>query len=147
VDIGWLIALILISESLWHPSSESGISRSSPISVTVAVAIGSGAIIATKSINPNLFPDGALIPAFITLALTFLRMTSALNQAHRLNHESEMARTDELTGLANRRAFLQELENVRQGDLLFLLDLNGFKPVNDRFGHAAGEKPSSNQVK
>jgi diguanylate cyclase (GGDEF)-like protein len=139
VDIGWLIALILISESLWHPSSESGISRSSPISVTVAVAIGSGAIIATKSINPNLFPDGALIPAFITLALTFLRMTIALNQAHRLNHESEMARTDELTGLANRRAFLQELENVRQGDLLFLLDLNGFKPVNDRFGHAAGD--------
>jgi hypothetical protein len=51
VDIGWLIALILISESLWHPSSESGISRSSPISVTVAVAIGSGAIIATKSTN------------------------------------------------------------------------------------------------
>ena len=55
--------------------------------------------------------------------------------------------TDELTGLYNRRGFLTLAEQQlrvarRQGrDLvLFFADLDGFKQVNDRFGHAAGDK-------
>ncbi|MEP6781226.1 MAG: GGDEF domain-containing protein, partial [Gemmatimonadaceae bacterium] len=54
--------------------------------------------------------------------------------------------TDELTGLYNRRGFLtladQQLRvSRRQGrDLvLFFADLDAFKQVNDRFGHAAGD--------
>lgn len=140
VDIGWLIALILIAESLWHPSSERGIREKTSILISVIAAIGSGLIIALASIAPEIFPKQALIPSFLTLALSFLRMTIALNQAHRLNQESVMARTDELTGLANRRAFLEQIAEVRVGQTLLLLDLNGFKPVNDRYGHATGDQ-------
>lgn len=55
--------------------------------------------------------------------------------------------TDALTGLLNRGAFLSELElqlerakrQRAQGALLFV-DLDNFKPVNDRCGHAVGDK-------
>ncbi len=59
----------------------------------------------------------------------------------RLDHE---ASHDQLTGLANRRRFLDELERTasrsRPGGLIGLLfvDLDGFKDVNDRHGHQAG---------
>lgn len=140
VDIGWVISLILIAESLWHRHSERGIREKTPILISVLAASGSGLIIALASISPRLLPKQALIPAFITLSLSFLRMAIALNQAHRLNHESVMARTDELTGLANRRAFLERIAHVQVGQTLLLLDLNGFKPVNDRYGHATGDQ-------
>jgi diguanylate cyclase (GGDEF)-like protein len=56
----------------------------------------------------------------------------------------EVADTDPLTGLANRRAFIAELEerlgrNGGRPFALALLDLDDFKPINDIFGHAAGD--------
>jgi diguanylate cyclase (GGDEF)-like protein len=59
----------------------------------------------------------------------------------------ELANRDELTGLANRRRFHQELESFlaygrrygRPGALV-ILDLDGFKAVNDRHGHLAGDR-------
>jgi GGDEF domain-containing protein len=51
-------------------------------------------------------------------------------------------RTDVLTGLANRRALMEELEQVlddHDARLLVLFDLDGFKGYNDRLGHAAGD--------
>lgn len=58
----------------------------------------------------------------------------------------EMAERDQLTGLGNRYALQQRLENdVRQlhpdGEFsLLYLDLDGFKAVNDGYGHAIGDK-------
>lgn len=45
---------------------------------------------------------------------------------------------DTLTGLANRSAFYEALARTVGGAVLYG-DLDGFKPVNDRFGHAAGD--------
>src|SRR5690606_10608541 len=58
-----------------------------------------------------------------------------------------LAYTDPLTGLANRRAF-EEQGSWRMGEaaragrpvMLCFLDLDGFKAVNDRWGHAAGDE-------
>ncbi|WP_374400736.1 diguanylate cyclase [Niveibacterium sp.] len=59
----------------------------------------------------------------------------------------EMAEHDALTGLYNRRRFHEELDRMlavgqRHGEQVALLsfDLDGFKLVNDRFGHQAGDK-------
>jgi diguanylate cyclase (GGDEF)-like protein len=55
-----------------------------------------------------------------------------------------LSRTDSLTGLVNRRSFVGELEQrlagtgSRRGALLYL-DLDNFKPINDRLGHASGD--------
>jgi diguanylate cyclase (GGDEF)-like protein len=54
-----------------------------------------------------------------------------------------LARRDPLTGVANRRAFNEQLARLHErsdaGTALILLDLNGFKNVNDVHGHAAGD--------
>lgn len=64
--------------------------------------------------------------------------------AERLAHDT--ARHDPLTGLANRRRFREEIHasigrsnGSPSGCAVIYIDLDGFKPVNDRHGHAAGD--------
>jgi diguanylate cyclase (GGDEF)-like protein len=56
----------------------------------------------------------------------------------------KLAETDALTGLANRRAFLANIDGQsRDGAApiaVALLDLDGFKAINDTFGHATGDE-------
>jgi len=61
-----------------------------------------------------------------------------------LTHVREVAKTDALTGLLNRRAFDSELNQIcNQRNLntcLAILDLDHFKRINDNFGHPIGDK-------
>ncbi len=59
----------------------------------------------------------------------------------------EMAQHDPLTGLFNRAAFREAILSALDGGAqpvppfcLLMLDLDGFKPINDRFGHAEGDR-------
>ncbi len=67
------------------------------------------------------------------------------DQSEMIEHTSVQARTDALTGLANRRALDEFLTNclatMREGDsvALLLLDIDHFKRVNDDLGHTAGD--------
>ena len=73
-------------------------------------------------------------------ALDSLRAT-----AHQLNQTEELIRTDELTGLHNRRGLAQHLaERRRTGEFkglgLVLIDCDRFKQVNDEHGHLVGDR-------
>ena len=74
-------------------------------------------------------------------ALDNLRATS-----HRLSQSEELTRTDELTGLANRRGFQLHLEQRRHdrdafaGRGLLLIDCDHFKGINDEHGHLVGDR-------
>lgn len=140
VETGWLIALILLAESRWHRPSDRIKTSSHPLFATMSAALGSGVVIGLEMIEPDRLPNGAMIPAFLTLTLTFIRMSVALSDAQRLSETTYLAKTDELTGLANRRHFISVLAKSKVGDGVVLIDLNEFKPINDDFGHAAGDE-------
>ncbi|WP_051041922.1 GGDEF domain-containing protein [Actinoplanes missouriensis] len=73
--------------------------------------------------------------------LRFHRLSMQREQAERtLAHQ---ASHDELTGLRNRRHMMVAIDDALAGPdgaTVLLCDLDGFKPINDRYGHAAGDE-------
>ena len=141
-DDGWLLGLVLIANALYLHGGETEIPelRINTWATTFALIISSS-ILAYGAFRANYFPTFVLIISFITISLAFLRMALALRDAKMVSEDREHARTDELTGLPNRRRFIAELELLRRrtGTLL-LLDLDGFKAVNDTYGHEVGDQ-------
>ena len=73
--------------------------------------------------------------------------TTALQNGRLVDEITHQALHDQLTGLANRMRFSETLASARSSALaphaspleLFYIDLDGFKPVNDEFGHEIGD--------
>ena len=105
----------------------------------------------------NILAVGTAIGA-VLFSATALRtgkiLSSTLNQSFKLSHELQiaketaeaMAQIDELSGLNNRRAFYEKgkmlvdycLRNKEQLSAI-IFDIDHFKKINDRLGHAAGD--------
>ncbi|MEM1144983.1 MAG: EAL domain-containing protein [Pseudomonadota bacterium] len=81
---------------------------------------------------------------FLSLAIiSWERKSTDRNLLALLRRQERIASTDPLTGLLNRRAFLDRLDTLWQQEsslILTFIDLDHFKPLNDRFGHATGDQ-------
>lgn len=139
-DSGWLIAITLIAISTSGESQKKFELRPiHPALVALSIFI-TPVLLAITALRPDIVPTYIVIPSLANLLLAFIRMNTALSEARTLVDERNLARTDELTGLANRRRLLSEIENFSHVEgALLLLDLNQFKPVNDSYGHEVGD--------
>jgi diguanylate cyclase (GGDEF)-like protein len=89
-----------------------------------------------------LVPLGLFGVAACGWLLNVYRRRSEATMREALELTAREARTDQLTGLPNRRGLLEEFERrlgSDRGFTLALADLNGFKRYNDTFGHPAGD--------
>ncbi len=77
----------------------------------------------------------------LTGALEMLASQTAatLSTVRTLGALAVQALQDPLTGLGNRRVLVEALDVAGAGEALVLLDLDGFKGINDAHGHAAGD--------
>ena len=79
-----------------------------------------------------------------TISIAFILVAMAKEHTE-LRHRTA-ARTDELTGIANRRGFLEQAvasmrrANDAESVAVLLFDLDKFKPINDQFGHGIGDR-------
>lgn len=131
--LGWQKLVILIT---------AGISICAAVSIAFNYILLLGEATAVRSkatFSAIVLPVILAGPLFFYLSLK-LRQLSHLNR--QLKH---LADHDPLTALLTRRAFLQAFddprceEGGRQGALL-LIDVDHFKKINDRWGHAAGDQ-------
>jgi diguanylate cyclase (GGDEF)-like protein len=80
-----------------------------------------------------------------TISIAFILLAMAKERAEQ-SHKTA-ALVDPLTGLVNRRGFFQESRRITEKQAgnpqlaaVMLIDLDNFKSINDRFGHAVGDK-------
>jgi diguanylate cyclase (GGDEF)-like protein len=144
LDCLWVVAVAFISYAAWQPRGSPGSRRTNrwavllvPTSITVTALLllviaghGSG------SLSVKILAAATVVAALVRAGFTFQQMRGLI-----INGVE--ARTDELSGLGNRRAFLEAVEQ-RVGDgrgefSVVLLDLDRFKEVNDSLGHSAGD--------
>ncbi len=126
-----------------------------PLLVALVVAPTAGALLARGCrLTSTIAMDILVISVVMAINASryyrdFRRLNHALEDLATLSRANERAaRIDSLTGIGNRREFFRVLDaaveahaTVDAGDSLVvgLIDLDGFKPVNDLHGHAAGD--------
>lgn len=140
--LGWMLGLTLavLSVGARRPAPEPPSARSRPPVIVVPLV---GALVSVVVLLGT--TDDAQVvrwTAALAVVLAVARMAMAFREVAALAGSRELALTDDLTGLANRRAFYRTGERrVRRGTpcALVLLDLDGFKQVNDAHGHGAGD--------
>lgn len=149
LDAGWPIAACLVAVAAWQPMAaarERSSSFAAEQSVTAGFALLALGVLVLDLVSPvNVAGHLLAVAAMVAIVA---RLVLAAHESRRSERaRSVEASTDELTGLANRRAFythferqLEALEASGESAALLLMDLDHFKEFNDSLGHGAGDE-------
>ena len=162
-DLRVLISSGIITAYTWATAYEFWRGRSEPLvsrwpAIFMLFAHGSlyllrtpfGSMLPWRPANPDLFNSVWLTvlsfeALLFTISIAFILLAMAKERTEHRHKTASLI--DPLTGIANRRAFLQdgEVQLKRQisdprPTAVLLLDLDNFKTINDRFGHAMGDR-------
>ena len=133
-----VLYLLPVSAAAWWLGSAAGLLTAAAAGLAWAMGARAESFFSGRVVLINALLE---LFTFSLMALMVARVSRALHQ------ERLQAHTDTLTGLSNRRDFYQALaaaqQRLRRADRPFqilYMDLNGFKRVNDRDGHLAGDR-------
>jgi len=146
-SVGWPLAFLLLAAASWLPATAlpAAVGRAERRRIVVPITMG--------MVGVSLLAVGSFVAVGTTAVLcgvaclvaVLLRLLITFEQNTRMLRVTETrAVTDSLTGLANRRALMADLEDAVSASppeamVLALFDLDGFKAYNDTFGHPAGD--------
>jgi diguanylate cyclase (GGDEF)-like protein len=98
-------------------------------------------LVSVLSAPERLEPSAELVDRLSGVAA---HAVTALENGRLVDHITHQASHDQLTGLQNRMGFSEQLSlaasRTTRSMALFYIDLDGFKPINDEFGHAVGDE-------
>lgn len=145
----WPVSSVLVATAMWlDPGRPDPLALERPAGFTLpGLAAGAGLVLLFAStLEPvNRVATGLAAATLLTVVARTTLSVRALRTQTRVHHEHSL--TDHLTGLGNRRRMFDALTRwfaEQSGEtpaLAFLfIDLNGFKQVNDSFGHAVGDE-------
>ena len=144
LDAGWPAGLLLFAFAAWQPKRAIVHRRLEGFRfLVVPVGFGLIALLLLVWDHYHRLNETAMVFSTLTIAAVIGRMALTFRENALLLRRSRIeAETDALTGLANRRKLLTDLQLRLEADaptLLVLFDLDGFKGYNDAFGHPAGD--------
>jgi diguanylate cyclase (GGDEF)-like protein len=148
-DVLWCLALLLPAFAAWQRPPQAATKRQ-PLrtggwAVMIVPALFSCTSLALLALQSVLrLGAGAVALATATVVAALLRAWLTFSEVQQLAESRLQARTDELTGLTNRRGFTERLAHAegsggRDQFAVLILDVDRFKEVNDALGHQVGD--------
>ena len=162
LDLRVLLSSGIVASYTWLAAYEFWRGRAEPLVSrwpTIFVLFANGSLFLLRTPLARTLPwmpEGAVVESvwmivmtlealLFTISIAFILLAMAKERAEfRLRNA---AMVDSLTGIANRRSFLQDGEGLAKRHAadpsptaVLLIDLDHFKSINDRFGHAVGDR-------